>query len=236
MIGIIVVTVLGIVEEVKLQGVGGRADTVLHLGHGAELLHSVVTILCGIHHRGVLRREGPAHTQLGIDARSHRVTALGVDEDNAVGTAGTIEGGGILQHRHLVDVLGRDGAEHIKDVAQMQRATVALHVKLHAVENHQRLGIGTDRIDTTDKHGGTVLKVARVHVHADVATELLGHLLVDGQAVAVGGKAVLGGNRGTILIHRVESIAQEADFHQLLVVAGLDGHLLRQVRGCLHKE
>ena len=74
-----------------------------------------------------------------------------------------------------------------------------------------------------------------MHIHADVAAQLLGHLLVDGQAITVGDEIVGGRYRGAVNIHRRESAAEHADTDLLPGVAGLDGNLLRQVLGCLDK-
>ena len=48
------------------------------------------------------------------------MTALGIDDDDTIGTTGTVEGSGILEYRHLVDILWRDGRQHIEDITQMQ--------------------------------------------------------------------------------------------------------------------
>ena len=117
MICLIIIAVLSIVEEVELQGIRQRTDALLYLGNRTELFNGIVTILGRIHHRGIIGNEGPPHPKFGIDSRGHRMTALGIDQNDAIGTTGTIEGSGILQYRHLVDILGRDGRQHIEDVA-----------------------------------------------------------------------------------------------------------------------
>ena len=236
MIGIVIVAVLGIVEEVELQGIVQRSDALLHLRNGAESLDGIVTILRRIHHRGIIGNEGPPHPEFGIDTRCHRMSALGVDQDDAIGTTGTVEGGGILQHCHLVDILRRDGRQHIEDVALMQRQPALLHVELHTVEDDEGLCIGIDRTDTADKHCSALLKVAGMHVHANIATQLLGHLLIDGQSIAVGDETVLGRDGGAVLIHGREGIAEHRDTHLLGGIAGDDTYLLRHVLRRLHEE
>ena len=72
------------------------------------------------------------------------MSSLGINQNDAVGTPGTIECSGVLQHRHLVDVFWRDGRQHIEDVTQMERLAVALHIQFHTIEDDKRLGIGID--------------------------------------------------------------------------------------------
>ena len=164
------------------------------------------------------------------------MTALGIDDDDTIGTTGTVEGSGILEYRHLVDILWRDGRQHIEDVAQMQRPTALLHVELHAIEDHEGLGIAVERTDTTDKHGGSLFQVAGMHVHTDVATQFGGHLFIDRQTIAVRDKTVLSGDGSTIGIHRGKGITQQVDAHALLLVTRFDAYLLREVGWCLHEE
>ena len=72
------------------------------------------------------------------------MSALGVDQDDTIGTTGTIEGGGILQHRHLFDILRRDGRQHIENVALVQRQSALLHIELHPIKDNEGLCIGID--------------------------------------------------------------------------------------------
>ena len=88
------------------------------------------------------------------------MAALGLDEDNAVGATGTIEGCRILQHRHLVDILGRYRSQHIENVTLMEGYTALLHIQLHTVDNDKRLGIGIDGADASDEHGCSLLEIA----------------------------------------------------------------------------
>ena len=75
-----------------------------------------------------------------------------------------------------------------------------------------------------------------MHVHADVATKLASHLLVNREAVAVGNETVGGRYRSAVFIHRREGTAEHIDAHHLLLIACNDGHLLRKVLRGLHKE
>ena len=226
MIGVIVVTVGGIVQEVKQQGIRRRTDAVLYLRNRTQLLHGVVTILRGVHHVGVFGNKGPAHTQLGIDARCHGVTTLGFNEDDTIGTTGAIKSRSILQHRHLVYILRGNGGQHVEDVTQMQRLPVPLHVKLHTIHDNERLGIGIDGADTTNEHGSTLIQVAGMHVHVDVATQFLRHLLVNGNTFSIRYEIVGGRYLSTVFIHRRESSAEHTDLQLLACVASRNGHLL----------
>ena len=111
----------------------------------------------------------------------------------------------------------------------MQRRSVLLHIELHTIEDDKGLGIGIDGTDTTDEHRSTLLEVAGMHVHADVTTQLLCHLLIDGEAIAIRYKTVLGRDGGAVLIHGSESIAQHADTHLLGGITGDNTDLLRHV-------
>jgi hypothetical protein len=102
----------------------------------------------------------------------------------------------------------------------------ALHIELYTIEDHERLSITIERTDTTDKHGSTLFQVARMHVHTDIATQFLRHLLVDRQAIAVRDETILSSYRRTILIHRSEGIAQHVDTNTLTLVTSLDAYLL----------
>ena len=69
------------------------------------------------------------------------MATLGLDEDDAIAAAGTIEGSGVLQHRHLLYVGRHDIAQHIEEIAAVQHRTVTLHVELYAVDDDKRLRI-----------------------------------------------------------------------------------------------
>ena len=43
------------------------------------------------------------------------------NEDDTVGTTGTVEGCGILQHRHLLNVVGRDVGQDVIELSAVQR-------------------------------------------------------------------------------------------------------------------
>ena len=105
MIRIVIVAILSIVEEIELQGFCRGADAFLNLRNGTQLFNSIVTILCCIHHGWGVGLESPAYTDVGIDACCHRMTTFGFNQDDAIGTTGTIESRCILQHGHLVNVL-----------------------------------------------------------------------------------------------------------------------------------
>ena len=116
----------------------------------------------------------------------------------------------------------------------MERLPVALHIQLHAVQDDEWLGVCIDGADASNEHGSTVLQVARMHIDAHVATQPCGHFLINGEAVAVGGEAVGGGDIGAIFVHGREGIAEHADAQLLGGIACDNGHLLREVLRCLH--
>ena len=225
-IHIIIISRRVIVEEPVLDGriaLGVCLDRSQHL-------RSVGTILAGIHQRGKLRHEAYTGIDVGIDACCHGVSALGGNQDDAIGTTCAIEGCGILQHLHLVDVLRGDIGEDVIKLPTMQCGTVLLHVLLDAINHDERLGIGIQRIETTDKHGGTGIRGGRANDAMHVGSHVVGNLIVYGHGMAVGNKAVGGGVFRGIVIHLAISIRQHEDADVLGRVVGIHGNLLREER------
>ena len=95
------------------------------------------------------------------------------DEDDAVGTARAVDGGGrdVLQHLHALDVVGVDGGQRVKatlDTAQARRACAGILEIDEAVDDVERLVGGVDRVAATDADMtvGTRLSAAGRHVKA----------------------------------------------------------------------
>jgi len=218
-VGVVVVAVGIVVEEVEVL-------ILLDVGNGAQQLGSIGAILRGIHHRGQLGDELHAGRYVGIDAGGHGLATLGVDEHHAIGTTGAIEGGGVLEHRHLLNVVGRDAGQDVVELAAVKRAAVALHVLLNAVDDNERLGIAGDAVQTTDEHRGTALGCCRAHDAVHVATQLVGNLGINGHAEAIDVYRLLRGIGSALAIHGLELVAEHLDCDELLLVASHDGHLL----------
>ena len=142
-----VVVILGVVilrliidEELEYQRVGVVVDVRI----GAQHLSGIEAVLAGIHHVRCLWHQRDAHADVGIDAGSHRVATLRLDEHYAVGTLGAVEGSGVLQHRHLLDVLRVDVQQEVGVVAIVQRGTCLLHVLNDAVDDEEGLCVGVE--------------------------------------------------------------------------------------------
>ena len=76
-------------------------------------------------------------------------TALGLDEDDTVGAARTVDGCGrtILEHGDFLDILGVDGQEvgelFLSGVGEVERL-VDVALVGDVVEHDERLGVGVD--------------------------------------------------------------------------------------------
>ena len=97
------------------------------------------------------------------------MTALGLNEHNTITATCAIKGSSILQHSHLLNIVGRDIGKHIIELAVMQRDTVALHIHLDAVDDDEGLGITGDAIQTADEHRSTSFDGCRVKDATDIA-------------------------------------------------------------------
>ena len=160
------------------------------------------------------------------------MATLGINQDDAVGTTGTIEGGGVLQYRHLLDIVRRDVGQDVIELSAVQRRAHALHVLLNAVDDNQGLSVAGDTIQTANEHGGSTVGSRRTENATDIATELIGNLVVDGHPETVDLCGLGGGVVNTCAIHRSKLVAQHLDVYRLRAVASDDAHLLRdELRG-----
>ena len=109
-----------------------------------ETVVEVGDVVLGVAHHVVVGDFARVHAPTAFELHFGvaRLTFLGGDEHHAVGTAGTIEGGGcgVLEHRDVLDVVGVDGG----DVA----------VVGHAVEHDEGAHGGVDGAETADADGG----------------------------------------------------------------------------------
>ena len=96
MICVVIVTVRIIVQESERDG----SVEVDILRNSSQHLRSVVTVLRGVHHRRQLRHEAHSCGDIGINACSHGIAALGIDKDDTVGSTSSVECSGILENTH----------------------------------------------------------------------------------------------------------------------------------------
>ena len=163
------------------------------------------------------------------------MTALGLDEDDAGGTLGTVECGGVLQDSNLADVLGIDVKQQVGVVAIVERRARLLHVLHNAVDDYQRLCIGIQRTETADEHGSTVAGTSRAGDAADVGA----HQLLDVGLDGLRGGVLNIGRRGShdgrgIVVHGLEFVAQHLDGELRTLTAQTD--VLAQELRCMDVE
>ena len=203
---------------------------------GAQHLGSIAAILAGVHHRGQRRHKGETSRHVGIDTRSHRMTALGLNQYHTVATTCTVEGCAILQHRHLLNVIRGDVGQHVEVLTVVQGGAVTLHIQFYAIDHNQRHGIGSETVHTTDEHSSTTVESGRTHDGAHVCTQFLAYLAVDGHTTAFHLGLALCRIGGSRTIHRQELVLQHTNLNLLCLVAGNDSHLLRQILRGMHIE
>ena len=147
----------------RLRAAEHVADLVTHLVEGIllDVAHTriaVVGILRKVDHFEQVRRLGNGEGRRGPHARCTGLSALGGDQDDAVGTARTVDGrrGGILQHGDVDDVRGVELRERILldlEVAADTRAGKFAGRRLRNVVDHiERLVVSAQRVRTTDRH------------------------------------------------------------------------------------
>ena len=113
------------------------------------------------------------HIQIDIGLQ-RGATALGRDDDDAVGAARTVNGGcrSVFQHVDRRDVVGIDRCKRIIGVlstaGRRGRHLSLIHVNLHAVDDIERRRAGIQRIGTADSniHAGSSLARLRRDTHA----------------------------------------------------------------------
>ena len=192
-------------------------------------------MLRGVDRHGETRRERKVHLRLAL------LTTLGRDDDDAVGTLGTEHGRrrSVLQHRdvgHLVGVDGREIALHA--VHQHQRVGVA-EARHAADENFRvvvaRLSRGLERRDARELTREGIGDIRHARVHEGVALDLRDgthDALLTLYAIAHDHDV---GNRRGVLLQRHHILRLRGQRHQLGLVAQV-GDLQAALGGNLQRE
>ena len=168
--------VIRVVVEERNGGGGGRIlDAVLCRSN--QLAH-VVLVLAAVHHLRVVWLGLKTTVDVHVDLRCHALAPLRVDEDDAVGTTGTIEGGSVLQHFHAFYVLWVNACKDIVEEAVVDGGAVELHVEEHTVEHDEWLGIEVQGVQSADEHGGTLSFDACAVDGVNIAGELVLNLTI----------------------------------------------------------
>ncbi len=145
-----VVVILGIII------IGGILVEELEVGDGcarcAEEVGGIALELACIHHVDELGLKRDTCRQAGRDAGSHGMVAACLDEDDAVGTLGTIESRPVLQHGNLLDVGRRDVGQDVVVETVVEQSAAILLVEDDPVDDDERLGIDVERVETAEEH------------------------------------------------------------------------------------
>ena len=148
MICVVIVAIGIIVQETERD----RSVAVDILRNSTKHLGSIIAILRCVHHRRQLRHEAHSGRDIGINACSHGVSALGVDENHTIGSTCSIECCGILENTHAGNIVRRDVGKDVVNLTAVQRQAVLLHVLLHSINNDEGLCIGIERRETAHEH------------------------------------------------------------------------------------
>lgn len=199
---------------VRVVGVVAR-DQVVPVGAGAVIVAAACQApLIGREHLGLVAGESQRAVRVKCDNGQpwFACTLFGGDQDHAVRTARTVDGGrrSVLQHRHRLDVL------------RGKRADIAAG---HAVDHDQRTVAGAERRSAAHLQVGARVRVGRRrarHVEAgDFACKHF-HRAVHGAALKV--VAVDLHDRARQLLAAQRPVAHDHDFVEQLIVLG-HGHI-----------
>ena len=173
----------------------GVAVEIFHLaeqrgiGLGSEKVGGIKAVVVGSHHLGQARNEFVARVNSHVDLRSHALVALGLDEQHAIGSLGTIEGGTVLQYSDCLNVVDVQIGKEVVEIAVVKHGACVLHVEDHTIDDDERLHIGMQGVDALDEHEVAQAGNASVTDRAHVGTELLRDKRVNAE-LGIVGKAV----------------------------------------------
>ena len=231
---LVVIVVVGLaVEELHLAHHDGR-----HLA--CEQLGGVEAVALGIEHLGQARHLFEAAIDGDVDLGGHALVALGLDEEHAIGTFGTVEGGSVFQDRHALNVVHVQVGQQVVVVAVVKHLARILHVHHDVVDDDQRLGVGIERVDALDEHGVAQTGNAAAADGADVGTQLLGNERVDAQVRVVvklvGNGTQRGRCRATVGFVKGLRVELAVGHARLVVGSEGDGVLLQVVAVDAHDD
>ena len=180
-----VVSVL-VVVVVVVVGIGGIVGTfvqeleTLHLRSRA--LHEGACIsleLCAVHHAEMLGNELHTHVCSGGNAGGERGVALGLYENHAVGTFGTIEGCSVAHDLHALNVVNIEVRENVVVESRVNHLAVVLHLRDDTVNDHQRLCATEIAANAADLHVCAESVDAAALCSAHLRSELILNLRCD---------------------------------------------------------
>ena len=219
--------------------IGGVVVQELHLTEGERLVGQqfggVETVVLSTHHLRQTGDEFVTAVDGDINLGGHALVALGLDEDDAVGTFGTIDGGTVLQHLDTLDVVDIQVGQHVVEVTIVESSAVVLHIHDDIIDDHQRLHIAVERVDARHQQGVAQAHVTAAGYRTDIGAKTLGDEGVDAHfsgVVETTGLRALDGI-GLALVELGEGLVVEVTVGHtvgngaLLEVVAVDTHLHR---------
>ena len=150
-VGVVVILLIIVIARVLIQ-----ETEIAHAGACTfQQLRGIASILVGIHHVVVLRFGGDTCRNGGRNLGGHGVTALGLDEQDAIGTTRTVKGCTIAQYGDSLNVQRIDIREDIVEETLMQHRVAILLLQDDAIYDYERLYIGIQRVQALDKENRT---------------------------------------------------------------------------------
>ncbi len=174
------VSLFGPVGGVVILGIVIIGRVAVEEGECAHIGHLVGQHLCGIEsvfliveHLGQTRHQLETTANIHIDAGSHTLITLGIDENHAVGTFGTIDGTTVLEYGDILDILHIDVGEDVVVVSAVQHALIVLQVSEYTIYDYKRLRIALQGVDTLHEHHVALSRIGAAGYAADVGTQTL---------------------------------------------------------------
>ena len=106
-----------------------------------QQLRGIASVLLSIHHIDELRLEYHTDRCVGCDTSRHRFTTVCLNDNDAVGTLGTIKSSTVTHHSHLFNVGRIQCRQNIVEESLVQHGAALLLVDDDIVDDDQRLGI-----------------------------------------------------------------------------------------------
>ena len=181
-----VVVVVGIVVEEGCVHVVRVAPVLFaEILYGAGQFTQVGAVLVTIHHVEFLGYELHTAEDAHVDLGGHGASALCLDDDDAVGTLGTIEGRRILQHLYAFHVFRVETRKDVVVESLVERGAFVLRVDDVAVQHDEGLGVGIDAVHTADGQVGTLTEHTAAAGAAHIACQVVLNLRLHGDAAGL---------------------------------------------------
>ena len=174
-VGIIMIGLIIIIAGIGID----KLHALYIRGESAQQLSCIEAIVLCTHHLWQTGLEHKLTVDIHINLGSHRLIALGLDEQDATSCLGTIDSRTVLQHGDTLNISNAQVGQQVIIVTGMQHLTVVLHVCDDTINHNQGLGICLKTGQTIHKHGITNTQLATAANRMDISTQLLCHQGVD---------------------------------------------------------